>query len=207
MSNYKLSPEARAKKQSQDREYQRLNADRIRAEHRERYRIKQQGPLVSQERLRELLKYDEAKGVFTYLVARGRFKPGDVAGHISKSDGRVNINIDGRLYRAHRLAWLYMTGEWPQHEIDHKDTNPSNNAWGNLRDVLPVINKQNIKKAPIGKKYSNLLGAQWCTQRKKWKSSIKVHKKLKHLGFFDTDAQASAAYIAAKRQLHEGCTI
>lgn len=189
-----------------DRAYREKHRDRLLQEHRDRYRAKQSRPLVTAERLRELLSYCDESGEFRYRQARGRFKVGDLAGSRGL-EGRIAVVVDGRLYRGHRLAWLYMTGEWPQFEIDHKDTNPSNNSWANLRDVTPTVNQQNRRVAPKGKKYSPLLGAQWCAQRRRWKATIRVDGKKKHLGVFDTDAEAAAAYLKAKRSMHEGCTI
>lgn len=196
-----------SKKNEKDRRYRKNNREKLLKQHRELYREKQLRPPVTADRLRELLDYDQESGIFTYKTARGRFKSGDLCGHIAKTDGRVSIVVDGRMYRAHRLAWLYVTGEWPRFEIDHKDTNPSNNAWANLRDVTPTVNQQNRRAAPKGKKYSPLLGARWCAQIGRWKSAIKVNGKTKHLGVFDTDAEAAAAYLEAKRAMHEGCTL
>lgn len=189
------------------RDYRQSKAEQSRAYHRAAYLRKKSRPLVTQKRLLEVLVYSPESGVFTYRADKGRFKAGSIAGYAQKDTGRVSINVDGRLYRAHRLAWLYMTGQWPKNEIDHIDTNAGNNAWANLRDVTPTVNKQNMRKAQAGKKHSPLLGAQWCKQRNKWSSRIRVDGKAKHLGFFQTDTAASEAYIAAKRIFHEGCTI
>jgi len=199
--------QAREAKNERDRQRRLENVDAYRAAHRARYKAKQALPKVTAERLRELLHYDPRTGLFTYRVSRGRFAAGTAAGHQEKGSNRINIILDGRLYRAHRLAWLYITGEWPKLEIDHKDTDQSNNRWNNLRDVTSTVNKQNRRCAPSGKKYSPLLGAQWCIQRKKWKASIKVDGKVKHIGFFETDVAAAAAYLDAKRKFHEGCTL
>lgn len=180
--------------------------EQIREDHRNRYAKKQLLPVITASRLQELLVYCCETGIFTYKVARGKYKAGQVAGTICADRG-VDICVDGRLYRGHRLAWLYMTNEWPKFEIDHIDINPSNNKWGNLRDVTSTVNKQN-KSAVLGnKKYSKLLGAYWCKQGKFWKSSIRINGKVKNLGVYKSDSDAHDAYIAAKRQFHEGCTI
>lgn len=193
-------------KKEKQRRYREKYRDTLLAEHRARYRVKKAKPPVTADRLKELLTYHPESGEFTYRVARGRFKVGDIAG-TENSEGRICIVVDGRMYRAHRLAWLYMTGKWPEFEIDHRDMVPTNNAWGNLRDVTPTVNKQNIRKAPNGKKYSPLLGAHWSAYIGRWTSSIRVNGKLKHLGVFNTDGEAANAYLTAKRKLHEGCTI
>ena len=161
---------------------------------------------LTSEEVRRLMRYDPETGEFAALVARGSLRVGDSLGGFD-DEGRRIITIDNVRYGAHRLAWLYMTGAWPSGEIDHRDTNPSNNVWSNLRDVTPVVNKQNKRRAQSGKLYSPLLGAQWCKQARKWKSSIRVAGRTRHLGFFASDQEAAAAYVLAKRQLHEGCTL
>lgn len=90
--------------------------------------------------LRERYKYDPETGVFINLA-----RPGKPIGALTDR-GYVSIAIAGRGYRAHRLAWLYMTGEWPTHQIDHIDGNRANNSFSNLRDVPGYANKQNTKK-------------------------------------------------------------
>lgn len=158
------------------------------------------------ELLKDLMVYEKRTGIFTRLKSAGPMKAGMVAGTLRK-DGYVNIFIGRKNYAAHRLAWFYVNGQWPDYEIDHRDGNPSNNAWLNLRDATATRNKQNIHKAPASKKYSKLLGAQWFGQRNCWRSAIKVNGKRVSLGLFKTDVEAAAAYLIAKRRLHEGCTI
>lgn len=173
---------------------------------REYHAKKRAQGVITAQRLREILSYDPETGLFVYRTQRGRSRAGSKAGTV-QGDGRININLEGRVYRAHRLAWLYMTGEWPAQEIDHKDTDPGNNRWVNLRNTSSTVNKQNIQKAPNGKIYSRLLGAHWCKQSRVWKSSIRVNKKRVYLGVFASEQEAHEAYIAAKRIVHEGCLI
>ncbi len=206
MAEYILSAEQRAIKQEQDRQRYKANRVKILEDGRKLFQIKQKAPHVSQDRLKQLLDYSPETGVFTYKVRRGKFDAGHIAGTVC-DDLRVDIVVDGRLYRAHRLAWLYVTGKWPEFEIDHRDTNPSNNSWANLRDVTSTVNKQNKRRAQSGKKYSELLGAQWCKQSQKWKSSIRVDGKIRHIGFFASEQEAHEGYVKVKRELHEGCTI
>lgn len=161
------------------------------------------------EKLRELLHYDPATGVFTRLVCTGgRYGAavGTVAGTLS-DQGYVMVSVMSKQYRAHRLAWLYMTGEWPASEVDHRDGVRTNNAWGNLRDVPPGINQQNKRRAMSHSK-TGLLGASYNTRDRRFVARIKdAAGKYRSLGGFDTAEQAHAAYVSAKRQLHAGCTI
>jgi len=159
--------------------------------------------MLTQERLKELLHYDEGTGIFTWKVQTGRVRKGSVAG-TPHGKGYVKIGIKGKYYRAHRLAWLWMTGEWPVNQIDHRDTVTSNNRWDNLRDVTGVVNKQNMKKPRVDGS-SGYLGVS--ANSGKWQARIKINKKEKFLGMFATPKEAHAAYVAAKREVHEGCTI
>jgi hypothetical protein len=159
---------------------------------------------LTASRVRELLNYDPETGVMTWVVTPGRrTKAGRVAGSL-KSDGYVKIGVLGKRYPAHRLAWLYMTGEWPKNQIDHMDGKGANNAWNNLRDVPQKVNSQNLRRCKITNS-TGLLGVS----RTKWGfvAEIQLDGKKHHIGVFETPVDAHAAYLEAKRSLHEGCTI
>lgn len=125
-------------------------------------------------RLRELLTYHPDTGSFT--------RDGEPAGTISKSKGYVVISIDGRDYRAHRLAWLYMTGEWPAEQIDHKNRLRSDNRWSNLR---PATQGQNQANRPARGSASGFRGVYWADHAGKWRAEIKIGKRKRVLGYFD----------------------
>lgn len=99
---------------------------------------------VTVERLREMLSYDPDSGVFTWKKARGGRYVGRKAGTICKS-GYAYIWIDGKSYRASRLAWFYMTGAWPSQQIDHIDRRRSNDRFTNLRQADNSLNMANRK--------------------------------------------------------------
>lgn len=162
---------------------------------------------LTAERLRELLHYDPETGVFTRLVAtvRGaRFAAGTVAGSVH-SQGYRTICIDGRSNKCHRLAWLYMTGEWPADMVDHANGIKSDNRWANLRSADRALNMQNLRKAQTNSR-SGLLGV--CIERKgKFRAEIRFDGKRLHLGTHETAEAAHAAYLEAKREFHLGNTI
>ncbi len=150
---------------------------------------------LTQTRLVELLVYDEQTGVFTWRVARPACKLGGVAGS-TKLGGYRRIGIDNHMYLAHRLAWLYVTGAWPIHGIDHRDGNPGNNAFCNLREATLGENAQNLKKRDVP-----FTGVS--AKRGKWQAQINADGKYIYLGLFDTPELAHQAYLEAKAKLHK----
>lgn len=137
--------------------------------------------MLTQERLKQLFIYDECTGVITRIVSRGtRAIAGDIAGY---SDGRgyLKITIDYKEYNTHRLAWLYVYGEWPN-QIDHINGNRSDNRLSNLRNVNNQENSKNRRISSNNK--SGIMGVSFCNTTSKWISQIYVNEKSKSLGYF-----------------------
>lgn len=157
---------------------------------------------ISIGRLKELLRYDPSTGQFVWRVKLARkIVVGTIAG-CTRSDGYVIIKIEGVNYFAHRLAWFYMTGAWPEKDVDHKVG--KSNRWTNIRAVTRTVNMQNMRHARITNK-TGLLGVD--RHRDRFKATIRVDGERRYLGTFDTADAAHKAYVEAKRQLHLGCTI
>lgn len=156
-------------------------------------------------RLKELLHYDEETGHFVWLKNHTRYK---VVGKVAEGtvNGYRSICIDGRRYYAHRLAWFYMTEEWPSDSIDHIDGDKLNNTWVNLRDVAHSVNMENQRSARSDNKTTGVLGA-YMHKNGRFYSAISVAGKTKRLGYFDTVDEAHSAYVDAKRKYHKGCTL
>jgi len=102
--------------------------------------------MITQERLKELLHYDPDTGVFARLMSRGNTTKGNIAGNI-ETNGYVVIYIDGKSYKAHRLAWLYVNGYMPSDQTDHINQDRSDNRIANLREVDRVTNGRNQRRA------------------------------------------------------------
>jgi hypothetical protein len=158
---------------------------------------------LSCERLKELLTYAPDSGLFHWRFTRGPVVAGAVAGTIDKS-GYVQIRIDGRFFRAHRLAWLYIHDSWPSLHIDHIDGDKSNNKIANLRNVCHQINQQNQSRAHK-KSATGLMGVSRNGNR--WMARIKLNGKTTYISNHETPEEAHEAYKASKRVLHPGCTL
>lgn len=158
--------------------------------------------ILTQDQLKSQLDYNPQTGVFTRKVHLSNFaKNKKTIGKYYK--GYHYISVLNKQYLAHRLAWLYVTGEWPKNHIDHIDGNRANNKFDNLRDVTNAENHQNIYKANSNNK-NGLLGASQSNKRyKKYQARIKHNYKTYCLGTYDTPEEAHLAYVKAKRQIHE----
>ncbi len=157
------------------------------------------------ERLKELLHYNPETGIFTWRAKAGCKGAGSVAGSPHRGGYRRQIMIDRTSYREHRLAWIYMTGSLPEFEIDHINTDGRDNRWENLRKSDRFANSQNQRRAHRNNKRTGLLGAY--PAGKKFKASIRANGDDIYLGVFDTAIMAHEAYVSAKRQHHQGCTL
>jgi hypothetical protein len=158
------------------------------------------------ERLHELMQYDSLTGSFVWVKTPSKFghvSPGQIAG-TPNGNGYIRVWIDGVLYHAHRLAWLFVTGAWPEGVIDHINGSKSDNRFANLRDVSHSVNLQNRKGAQKNNK-AGLLGAY--KKRGKFVSGIQVDGSNLSLGVFESAEAAHAVYLNAKRRLHEGNTL
>ena len=157
--------------------------------------------MLAADRVRKLLDYDPISGEFVWKSRsdaprwNGKYA-GKLAGRID-NHGYRQIGLGGKFYRAHRLAWLYVHGEWPS-AIDHIDGNRRNNAISNLR--LATIRQNRANTGCRGR--SGLKGAFWVSHIGKWRARISIKGKKKHIGVFGTAEEASRAYDAAAQEVY-----
>lgn len=155
--------------------------------------------MLTAEKARQMLSYDPTTGVLTWRVLRpGTAVVGSEAG-VVKKDGYRHVSVCNRTYRAHRIIWLMMTGQWPSSEIDHKNLDRADNRWENLREATRAQNQCNI--AAPATNTSGVKGVTWHRRCGKWQASITKDGKLIYLGLFDDIDKAAEAYATAARGL------
>jgi len=144
-------------------------------------------------RLKDALDYNPETGEFIWRIRRssyaGKLKIGSVAGTpVLDTDGGTHINIgfEGKVYRAHRLAYLFMKGKWPEADIDHEDGVRTHNWWTNLRPASRGQNNANRHRL-MPNNVSGKTGVSWVARLNRWLSRINVDSKVVHLGVFAKD--------------------
>ncbi|MBZ9888112.1 HNH endonuclease [Mesorhizobium sp. BR1-1-3] len=156
--------------------------------------------MTTQQRLKELFLYDPLTGVFTRRVRTANsVYVGDVAG-TTTGDGYTQIKVDGVDYLAHRLAVLYMTGDWPDEDVDHEDLDKSNNVWLNLRPANQSLN--NANKPLQSNNKTGFKGVSLHNGGPKYRADVKIEGKKKYLGCFDTADEAHVVYMLAANDLY-----
>ena len=155
---------------------------------------------LTKDRLKQLLEYSERSGLFVRKeTTSSNAITGAVAG-TTDALGYVTIRVDGVSHKAHRLAWLYVYGAFPEKHLDHINGNPSDNKISNLRECTAAENQQNQKRRSDCK--SGYTGVSFHKASGKWQASIRVNGRTIHLGIFDDPQEAHAEYVAAKTRLH-----
>jgi hypothetical protein len=158
------------------------------------------GNNITQEMLHALLHYNEATGIFTWRVKGSSRSPAGSTAGTKNTLGYVVFKIAGTLFYAHRLAWLYMTGEWPTKGIDHKNGIRGDNRFSNLREADQSQNSENL---PMKRKNSEYpIGVGFQKKLNKFRARITKNQKNYTLGFFDSPEAAHKAYLEAKKVIH-----
>lgn len=146
--------------------------------------------MIDLAKLREFLAYNPETGEFRWLKNKSRGHVGGLAGAVVATTGYRRIWFDGERVFAHRLAFALMTGEWPE-TVDHINRIRDDNRWANLRAATRSQQQGNRKRSAMGTRGIRMF-------RGKWKAALMLDKKrFVHLGTFETQAQAQAAYDRA----------
>lgn len=155
---------------------------------------------LTQEELRRVLHYAPETGIFTWLVRLSiRIVVGKEAG-ARHGAGYITIGIYGNGYLAHRLAWFYMTGEWPSDDVDHRNGLRNDNRWCNLRPATRQQNMQNKRK--LDANTSGIKGVSWCKQRRKWIAQLWRPDGTKFAAVRRTKEEAAQAYAEEAKRAH-----
>lgn len=156
--------------------------------------------VLTQARLHEVLNYDPETGVFTWRMdASKRRMAGKIAG-TKTSEGYIEICVDKTRHRAHRLAWLYVTGAMPAEQIDHINRQRADNRFCNLREATNGENGANRPRQ--ANNLSGYKGVYWSKRRRRWIAKISVKGRDFSLGTFSEASKAADAYAAAVKKLH-----
>lgn len=157
-------------------------------------------PDLTVGRLHEVLDYEPDRGLFHWKRQIGkRAKPGSEAGTVDVA-GYLVITIDRKRHKAHRLAWLYVHGEWPPVAVDHRNGQRTDNKLANLRLATWAENQENRKIQRNNR--SGFLGVSWDAGANAWRAGIRKNRRSLNLGNYSTPEAAHAAYLAAKASLH-----
>lgn len=148
---------------------------------------------LTQARLKELLDYDPETGVFTNRVTRGGIEAGKVVG-CDNGAGYLQMRVDKRLYKAHRLVFLYVEGYLPENQVDHLNGTRWDNRWVNLRHVSRACNLQNQKV--YRNNTSGFPGVYWRGERGRWVAKVTVGRKNILLGAYKSKLDAALARLA-----------
>lgn len=155
---------------------------------------------ITQERLKELLSYDPETGVLKWLTRpKSSRRACGTAGSV-RPDGYIHVMLDKKLYLAHRLAFLYMDGEFPAVVADHVNGVKSDNRWSNLRSVTVRQNRMNATVNKSSK--SGVKGVYWDKGDKKWIARLYVNGKKIVVGYFPDLIGAELAVRKARIELH-----
>lgn len=154
--------------------------------------------MLTQTRLKELLHYNPDTGIFMHKVGSPYKTKGAIAGTFNQR--YFKMKLDCEHYVMHRLAWLYMTGEYPEFEIDHRDGDGTNNSWTNLRSATRSQNCSN--RATHKNNKSGVKGVSWMKRNKKWIAYVSLNKKIHYLGLFLNIDDAKEAVRLKRIELH-----
>lgn len=153
---------------------------------------------ITQKRLKEIVRYNARTGIFTWKIAKGNRKAGVAAG-TAQPKGYVCLCIDGRIYKAHRLAWVYVTGMNPKKEIDHKNKIRNDNRFCNLREADGSSNCAN--SAMKNTNTSGYKGVSWEAHANKFSARITVNYCKMRQGLYACPIEAAKAYDRAAIKL------
>jgi hypothetical protein len=155
--------------------------------------------MLTQDQLRNLVRYSPVVGVFEKLIGQGTKRSPKrwiLLGCSNSDTGYIYLSIMGKRYPAHRLAWLYVHGEFPEADIDHIDGDKTNNAISNLRKATRAQNSANSQTGQ--RNTSGIKGVSWSKTAKKWVARIVMNGQVALNAYFD-DVEEARQAVEGKR--------
>jgi len=156
--------------------------------------------MLTIEKLKQVLTYHPETGHFICNMSRGKLKKGEIAGY-QDEEGYISLFVDGKKYKAHRVAWLYMTGRWPTKDIDHIDRVRNNNRFANLRECTNSQNHMNRRFRDNNT--SGYRGVTYSKKYKNWVASICVNYIRVGLGSYQDLELAALVAEEARAKWHK----
>jgi len=154
---------------------------------------------VNQDELKRILDYSPETGEFRWKVNFSRVRIGDIAGYVDKhGHGYRMVSINSQMYLEHRLAFLWMTGKWPDEEVDHINRIRDDNRWSNLRPASRLVNSLNMGVRKDNT--SGVTGVSWRKDKKRWEARIYMNGVVHRLGRFQDFEEAVEARRVALSQ-------
>lgn len=155
---------------------------------------------LTQAELKKCLFYNPDTGVFTRIkTTSSNAKEGDIAGWLHHS-GYLYISVQNRVFGAHRLAWLYMTGAFPAGVMDHRNQIKFDNRWKNLRECTQGQNQLNTPKRKHNT--TGYKGVVFRKASKKYQAAVKKDGRYYHAGVYDCKHEAALAYNLKAKELY-----
>ena len=159
--------------------------------------------MLTQKEVRSLFNYDPETGELTWRATKGTALVGAKAG-CDSGRGYLQVQVNRKLYYAHRLIWLWVHGYFPEHQVDHINRVRDDNRLENLREVTQQCNMRNSKQQ--SNNTSGVTGVYWVSKDSRWLANIKINSRLLHLGYFTDFTEAVLTRLAAEQCLNwEGC--
>jgi len=153
---------------------------------------------ITQEKVKHLFDYHKSGSLVRKIYTSSNARVGSFVG-CEGAEGYKLVRVDGKLYRVHRLIFLWHHGFLPEY-VDHIDTDVINNKIENLRRCSKSQNSCNGKMRINNT--SGIKGVSWNKEKSKWMAKLCHKRKQMHIGYFSSIHEAEKAVRAARKKLH-----
>jgi hypothetical protein len=155
--------------------------------------------MITQNRLKEVLDYNPITGIFIRKIRINKVKAGSIAG-TKTAQGYLSVSIDGRPYLLHRLVILFMTGSFPEKQVDHINGIRTDNRWMNIRNVS--VQENSFNRVPNKNRELQVKNVYWIPKLKRYRVKMKINKITTHFGYYDDLELAELVAKEAQQKYH-----